>query len=405
MMAAAVLIEAGVREQIYIYESNSMLGGKVFLSGGGHCNLTTALSGRKEILEKYTRGGIFLKFAINYFPPKMVREWFRRHGLETKVEKSDRVFPLSEKSGDVVKVFERILKNGKNLEILLNTKVKDVSPDKNGKFIVKAAGRKNSFDFLLIATGGRAGSGASGYSFAQNLGHTITELAPSLTSFVVKEEWCGRLAGLSLSDCRIECVLKNNLAISVEGDFLFTHFGISGPAVFSLSSKAAFEKIGVQNPLKIFLIVDKKKKFTIWDSLLIERIGKDGAKKIKNVFYGLLPDRLANTTFDSAGVDKEQKAAEISKKERQRIAKLLGDGIEINLISRKKGGEMVTAGGVSLDEVDPQTCESKKRPNLYFAGEVLNIDGFTGGFNLQNCWMTGRLAGQKIAEKLGRERI
>ena len=199
-------------------------------------------------------------------------------------------------------------------------------------------------------------------------------------------------------------MLKNNLAISVEGDVLFTHFGISGPAVFSLSSKVAFEKIRAQDPLKIFLIVDKKKKFTIWDELLIERIDRDGAKKIKNVFYGFLPGNLADVIFDLAEVDKGKKTSVISKKERQRIAKLLGDGIDINLISRKKGGEMVTAGGVSLDEVDPQTCESKKHPNLYFAGEVLDIDGFTGGFNLQNCWMTGRLAGEKIAEKLGRKK-
>lgn len=402
MMAAAVLIEEGARDRIYLYEKNSSLGGKILVSGGGRCNLTTALSNRKEILEKYTRGAAFLKFAIKDFSPKMVREWFRLHGLETKVEKGDKVFPVSEKSGDVVKVFERILESGKNIKILLNAGVEDVALEKNGQFIVKAAGHENRFDFLLIATGGRADSGAGGCSFAQTLGHTVTELAPSLTSFVAKEAWCGSLAGLSLSDCRIGCVLKNGSAISVEGDFLFTHFGISGPAVFSLSSIAAFEKISPQNPLKILLIFDKKKNFTVWDSLLIERIGKDGAKKIRNVISSFFPDRLADIIFDLAGVNTEKKSAEISKMERRRIAKLLGGGIEMNLISRKKGGEMVTAGGVSLDEIDPKTCESRIHPNLYFAGEVLDIDGVTGGFNLQNCWMTGQRAGKSIAEKSAR---
>lgn len=368
LMAAATILEATVPAEIYLFEKNNSLGQKILLTGGGRCNLTTGLASRNQILEKYTRGGEFIQYALNNFPPKKVREWFLAHGLETKVEADHKVYPVSNNAQDVINVFLDIFKKYKNIKILLNTEFK-----KNDN---------NKFDYIVIATGGKS---------REYFGHKITKLVPSLTSFETREKWSHELSGLSLDNCRIK---YNDQYL--DGHFLFTHYGISGPAVFSLSSKIAYEK----TPCKIKLIIDAQKDFNAWEKILTEKINLNGAKVLKNILAEFIAKKLADKILLLAEVDGLKKAAKISKLERKKISKLLGNGIELNLISRRAGEEMLTAGGVEVSQINPETCMSKITPNLFFCGEILDVDAVTGGFNLQNCWMTGRLAGEAIIDKI-----
>jgi len=372
LMAAATLLEANVPAEIYLFEKNNSLGQKILLTGGGRCNLTTGLEKRKEILEKYTRGGEFIEYALNNFPPKKVREWFFAHGLKTKVEPDNKVYPVSNNAQDVVNVFINIFKKYKNIKILLNTEIKKID--------------KNNFDYSIIATGGKS---------REYFGHKTTKLAPSLTSFETQEKWSHELSGLSLENCRIK---YNDHYL--DGHFLFTHYGISGPVVFSLSSKIAYENISSQKPYKIKLIIDAQKDFASWDKILTEKFNLNGAKALKNILAEFIAKKFVDKILLLAKIDSLKKAAKISKFERQKISKLLGNGIELNLLSRRAGEEMLTAGGVDLAQIDPKTCMSKIMPNLFFCGEILDVDAVTGGFNLQNCWMTARLAAQAIIDKI-----
>lgn len=370
LMAAAVLLEANIKAEIFLFEKNDSLGQKILLTGGGRCNLTTALIKNKDILEKYTRGGKFLKYALNNFPPKKARQWFLEHNLRTKIEPDNKVYPVSNKAQDVIDVFSNIFKNKKNLKILLNTEIDE-------KYL-----HDNKFDYIIIATGGKS---------REFFGHKITQLAPSLTSFVTQEKWSHELSGLSLENCRLKYGEQY-----LDGHFLFTHFGISGPAVFSLSSKIAYEDINQLKPYKIWLVIDAQKDFNAWDKILTEKFNESGAKDIKNILGEILPKKLVEKILFLVKIASTKKSAKISKPERQKISKLLSNGLEINLISRRQGAEMVTAGGVDLAQVDSKTCMSKIQPNLFFCGEVLDVDAVTGGFNLQNCWMTGKLVAETI---------
>lgn len=396
LMAIATLLELNAEIQISLFEKNSSMCKKLLITGGGRCNLTTALSDRKQILANYTRGGNFLKFALANFSPQKVCAWFLSHGLRTKVEKNNKIFPQSDNSCDVLAVFEKIFANKNNLAIQLNTLVKNAYSDKNNKFIVEFNDTKEEFDMLVVGSGGLGNS----YDFAKQFGHSVTKIAPSLTSFEAKENWARQLSGISLVDCQLKFNLQGQKKMNIKGDLVFTHFGISGPAVFALSSFLAFEKIDPENPIIIFLIIDPKKDFVAWDNILQEKINSSGSKMVKNILGEFLPNRFVDQILILLKIDAQKKMAELKKEERKSIAKVLGEGLEITLISRKNGEGMVTAGGIDLGQIDPKSCESKIHPNLYFVGEILDIDGVTGGFNLQNSWMTGRLAAENIYQKL-----
>jgi len=397
MIAAATLIEEKVDAEIHLFEKNNILGKKVSISGGGRCNVTTGITDKNTLLSKYTRGSKFLIPAFGLFPPDKVFKWFEEKGVPLKIEDDLRVFPQSDNGKDIVKLFENLFKN--KIKVHLESSIESI--DKG--FIVKTKNEKDFFDVVVITSGGNAyrhtGSTGDGYDFAKSCKHSITALGPSLNSFEVKEEWCKELAGISLENAKL-ITSTNKEKLSASGPFLFTHFGISGPVTFAFSSKTAFNKVDKNNPLKINLIPNVEYEFNSLDRLLQTLIAENGAKQIITIISELTTRRLAEEILKIAKINKEKKSAEVKKEERNEISHLLTGKLELNLISRRSGDEFVTAGGVDLNEVNRKTMESKILPNLYFAGEVLDIDGLTGGFNLQSAWATGRLAGISIARKL-----
>jgi len=403
IMVAASLVESEAQCDVVIFERNKKLGTKVVISGGGRCNLTTGITDRKELLSKYVRGGRFLKTAIAKFSPQRVIEWFESYGVKVKTENDLRVFPVSDDGNEVVAVFEKMFREN-SVELHMGESVDVVEPYGDGKFKIISDKDEYEFDFVVLTTGGEAfshtGSNGDGYVFARNFGHSITRLGPALNSFLSNEKWPRSLSGVSLKNVSLSAEVEGKGRVSVFGAMLFTHFGISGPVVFALSSHLAFTKISVHYPLKIFISPICEWGYDKWNKLLIDYFQKNGTQRILTFLKVYFPTRFARVLLNEAGISDEKKNSEISKNERLSLVKLLVGGLFVTTVQRRSGDEFVTAGGVSLDEVNFKTMESKLYSGLYFAGEVLNVDAVTGGFNLQSAWATGRLAGKSIAAAL-----
>jgi predicted Rossmann fold flavoprotein len=382
LIAAATIKEHNPKAQVLLFERNSRIGRKISISGGGRCNVTTGITDIKTVLSKYPRGADFLrKSAFKLFPPKKVVDWFETHGLKLKCEPDMRVFPANDNAEAVNELFEKLIPE----TFKLSEAVLDIQKTETEQFQITTSKDTYLVDKLILTTGGNAyahtGSKGDGYNFAKSLGHTVSELGPSLNSFLVLEDWVKELSGLSLE----KATLTFNQS-QVSGPFIFTHFGISGPVVFAFASEIPFNLIDKDNHLKVRLSFD----FTKSD--LDELINLNGKKSILNILKQKLPERVCKAILAQNSISPDQKSAEVSSQSRKSLA----EGIEITLIARKPGDEFVTAGGIQLDEVNPKTMESKIVPNLYFAGEILNVDGYTGGFNLQASWATGRVSGLSI---------
>ncbi len=398
MMCTATLNESNSDIEVILIEKNDSLGKKVVISGGGRCNVTTGITDIKTVLTKYPRGEKFLFYAMHHFSPDDVYAWFENHDVPLKCEKDMRVFPVSNNGQDIVNVFNEIFKKNKT-EILFKHAVNKIEKTETG-FSISFNGQPSILvDKVILALGGQTyrqtGSNGDGYTLAESLGHTITQLVPSLHSFITAEKWPGTLAGMSFAKATIsaDCVKPN----SFTGPFLFTHSGISGPAVFALSSLVAFISVGQKRPLKIF--VDFLPDITVEEVFkTLQAVAKENPKKIfKHTLHHFLPLNLCEALCEYSKVYSHKKNAEVSKNEFFEAATLLKK-VPLVAIGRGSGDEFVTAGGVELKEIDPRTMESKICPGLYFAGEIMNIDGFTGGFNLQASWATGHATGASIAK-------
>ncbi len=397
MMCGATLLQRHPSAEIFLLDRNDGLGKKVIISGGGRCNVTTGIHDIKTVLKKYPRGEKFLTSAMYAFPPETVYNWFESHGVPLKTQTDERVFPVSDNGKDIVGVFEKLFAES-GVNVLLKTAVTHVEK-KEGKFFLSC---KNNpvplaVDVLVLTTGGQAyrqtGSTGDGYAFAAALGHSITPLAPSLNAFFTKETWPARISGLSFTSASITA--KRGKHPSFTGPFLFTHKGVSGPAVFALSSLVAFETYNAQQPLDIRIDLFPSQSIDAL-SADITQLAKNHPHKIfSNVVAMGIPQSLADIALEETDISKTKRANEIAKKEMHRLCLWL-KGIPLSVIQRGAGDEFVTAGGVSLAEVDPRTMQSKICPGLFFAGEILDVDGFTGGFNLQASWATGHLAGSHI---------
>ena len=394
MMCVATILEEHKNDvEVFLIEKNVLLGKKVIISGGGRCNVTTGIEDLKLVLSKYPRGSKFLQSAMHRFSPVQVRDWFENHGVPLKCEDDLRVFPVSNDGHDIVGVFEKIFRNSK-IDLLFKHNMKNIVKEKN-KFIISFKEQKDlEVDKVVMALGGQAyrqtGSTGDGYSILEKLGHKITELAPSLNSFLTQEKWPKELSGLSFEKATIK--VKGQKKYQFTGPFLFTHTGVSGPAVFALSSLIAFEKYDKQNPLGI--LIDVLPDLSL-DNLFLElqKLREENLKKtFKNTLHNFLPKSLAEKVCENLGIDFNKKNVEMSKKDLRIVSEYI-KALPLTVIGRGAGDEFVTAGGVELSEVDPKTMKSKIVPGLYFGGEILNIDGFTGGFNLQASWATGRMAG------------
>ncbi len=400
LMTAASLLESENKNnfKIILLEWNAKLGRKLVISGGGRCNVTTGIFDKKILETKYTRGFDFFKNFLWKFWPKKCKKWLEENSLPLKIEDDLRVFPTSDNGDDVLWVFEKIFaKNTQNIEVKTGEKVTEIYKITENQFQIITQKSEYKADFLVIATGGNAyahtGSKGDGYNFARNLGHTITKLWPSLSSFLVKEDWVKELSGTTFPKAKIIFDNKN-----ISGSLLLTHFGISGPLAFMLSSHLAWENISEKI---INFVPNNEISADDWDNFFKNEFAKFPKRKIFAILKEILPNKFSEIFIKNFCKNIEEKfVGEISKKDRENIAKLLGNGIAITLLERRPWDEFVTAGGVNTDEINSETLESTICENLYFAWEILNIDGYTGGFSLQICWSTGYQVGKSIEEKI-----
>ncbi len=401
LMAAAAAGETDPAAGIALVDKNRDIGAKLLITGGGRCNVTTGLDDLRAVLAKYPRGGKFLTSAMHRFPPSAVREWFESRGVPLKTEADLRVFPRSNDGRDVVAVFERLFASSGRTRRFLGHGASGVRRTDGGFAIGLKDGGVVTARRLVLAAGGQAyrhtGSTGDGYAFAEALGHSITPLAPSLTSLTTADAWPRRLAGVSLTRARLK--IAGGKKYEFTGPFVFGHQGVSGPAVFAMSSLIAFEKFDARDPLTLAIdllpdISAEDLAASLWDSL-----SSEPKKNLANAAGLELPRSLIAEVCRLAGLDPDRPAGAFGKKEARRLA-AAAKAAPIRITGRAAGEEFVTAGGVDTKDVDPATMESKICPGLYFAGELLNVDGFTGGFNLQACWATGHLAGQSAARSL-----
>lgn len=418
LMAAAAAHETDPRAEIFLIEKNDGLGKKVLISGGGRCNLTTGIRDIKTVLSKYPRGAKFLTKAMHRLPPEAVMAWFEDHGVPLKVEADQRAFPVSNDGRDVVAALTGAIA-APVVKIKLKTHVAGVRKIGDGFGIsLKNQDAPLLVDRVILTTGGQAyrqtGSTGDGYGFAVSLGHSLTPLAPSLSAFQTREKWVADLAGVSFQKALISCRLERSEAESKDlypqknpslrsgrqeilGPFIFTHRGLSGPAVFALSALVAFEDFSAEKPLPVSIdFLPDRKLQDVADNIRFH-LAKYPKKSLANVLGTLVPKSLAACLCVQLGLDPASPASGCGKKDAENMAKIV-KGLVLHVVARAAGDEFVTAGGVDLKEVDPSTMESKVCPGLFLAGEILDIDGFTGGFNLQSAWATGHLAGVSSAD-------
>jgi hypothetical protein len=399
LMAAVAAMETDPTAEVHVFERNDALGKKVLISGGGRCNVTTGFTGLREVLSSYPRGGEFLEVAMRNFPPQAVRDWFESRGVPLKSEPDRRVFPKSDDGRDVVAVFERLfLDTG----VTVHFRAAVTGIEKVGDaFSVQARGLVGplAFDRVILTTGGQAyretGSIGDGYDFAAKFGHTIMPLAPSLSAMHVREPWVAGLAGLSVAKARF--TLPGERRQSTAGPFIFTHRGVSGPAAFALSSLLAHEAVSEDEPrlVQIDLLPEEVEAAAV--TRLNLACQEAPTRFFENALASLVPKALASLVCRELGIEPDLHAGKVGKKV-MRLAVGWIKAVPVHVTGRAAGEEFVTAGGVSLKEIEPDTMQSIFCPGLFFAGEVLDIDGFTGGFNLQSAWATGRLAGQSAAQ-------
>ena len=353
-----------------VFEKTSPL--KTLLpTGGGRCNLAHAEFDLRELASNYPRGEKFLYSVFSRFGTSETLEMFEKMGVKTYIQDDMRIFPTSNSSADVRKAFLNALSGVKfQKDNVMSVKVC------SGGFDVKCEKSSYFFEKVVIAIGGH-----SAFSIAENLGHNVIPPRPALTALKTNED-LSSLAGVSVKNVRAE--FANSI---LTGDLLFTHNGVSGPVVYQISSIMA----RAQMPYKVVFDFTSGIDFQ-------ELLNSNPHKAVKNVLSEVVPKSLAEFTLNKCGVDENLEACKVDGKIRDKIFAKLAC-FQIEAVSTAKGGEVVMSGGVALDEVNSKTMESKLVPDLYFCGEVLDIDGFCGGFNLQNCWSTGFLAAQGILAK------
>ena len=392
MMAAIIAARNG--KEVTVLEQNEKLGKKLFITGKGRCNFTNACD-IEDLFGNVISNPKFMYSAFYTFSNDMVMDFFEELGMPYKVERGNRVFPVSDHSSDVIKALEKEMRR-LGVVICLNTKVKSLIIEKNICKGVELVNKKEKIyaDSVIITTGGvsypRTGACKDGYTFAKQAGHSIVAPSPSLVPMELADDCCKDLMGISLKNVSAAIYADNKKIYSDFGEMLFTHFGVSGPIIIKAS---AYIQKYLQKELS--LMIDLKP--ALDDKQLDERILKDFRlfqnKQLKNALDKLLLRALIPVVIEKSGLDGDKKINELTKEER----KILGHTIK-NLpfvITGLRGWDeaIVTKGGVSVKEVDPGTMESKLTGGLYFAGEVLDLDALTGGFNLQIAWSTGYLAG------------
>lgn len=395
MMAAMAAKITNADVSVTIFDKNPGLGAKVIISGGGRCNVTTGYTDIKYVLGKYPRGGKFLKNAMYAFGPAAVYEWFEKMGVPLKVEKDMRIFPKSDDGHDIVRAFEKFFRKH-DVGVKCKTDIVHAGKVDNKFLLLTKSGDEFIFDKLVIATGGQAyrhtGSTGDGYAFARSLGHSLTELGPSLNSFVIAEDFVKNLAGVSHASVTMKATLKDGKKVNYSGPFVWTHKGISGPVVFAMSAYCAFEPCTRETPLKIYVDFAPGVPLSALEKHCFEFVKENPKKQFFTIFHGFAP----KSVLQKISTDAFRPCNEISHTNLRKMSESFKN-YPLTAIGRGHGDEFVTAGGVDTSKVDPKTMESRICSGLYLAGEILDVDGFTGGYNLQASWATGYLAGKNAA--------
>ncbi len=394
MMAAGTALLYGA--DVTIFESMPFLGKKLAITGKGRCNVTNA-SGIQELLDNITKNPRFLYSALSIYTPEDVMSTFENLGVKLKVERGNRVFPESDKAKDIVDAMRKYCAGA----TVINEKVKKVFLSKDGGFTVKTD-KEYAFDRVILATGGKSypltGSDGSGYKLATSLGHHVTELIPSLIPINSPSALCSEMQGLSLKNVGIKILGQQGEILYTDfGEMMFTHFGVTGPMILSASAHLRGYDIST-----LTLSIDLKPALDekTLDTRLLSDFKANANKDFINSLSALLPSKMILPFIALTGIDERKKVNTITKEERKIILSTLKD-LRIPLSSFRPIEEaIITSGGIEVKEINPKTMESKIAPGLYFAGEVIDVDAYTGGFNLQIAFSTGYLAGKSAAESL-----
>lgn len=400
------------QNEVYLLEKNSKLGKKLLITGKGRCNITSSLDIR-EFIANIPGNGSFLYSAFNNYTNQDIIEFLKKNGVAVKEERGNRIFPVSDKSIDVLNAFTKEL-NKKQVKIKFDAKVTGIEVEKNKVKAVTYIDKNNEskkllVDKVILATGGKTysatGSTGDGYEIAKKLGHTITKIRPSLVPLTASGESlniCQELQGLSLKNVSMKLInLENKKSIYEDfGEMLFTHFGVSGPMILSSSAHLLRYK-NVDNLLaqnKIQLQIDLKPALSLekLDLRLQRDFAQEKNKEFKNSLNNLLPQKLIAVIVEKSGIKPNKQVNEITKEERLRLANLLKEFKIIISGFRPLDEGIITSGGINIKEINPKTMESKIIEGLYFAGEIIDVDAYTGGFNLQIAYSTGYTAGNNV---------
>lgn len=386
MLASIVAAQQG--DNVLLFERNDRLGKKLLITGKGRCNVTNACSAQ-EVLQNIPRNSRFLYSAMENYPPSRIMEFFESHGCKLKVERGNRVFPVTDKSSSVLECLRNVMhRSGVQIR---NDRVQEILRDENGVIGVKTGREVVKAKWVILATGGvsypTTGSTGDGYEMARKLGHTIIEPEGSLVPLECAGSDCQDMQGLSLRNVGVKLLnAKNKVLYKDFGELLFTHFGISGPTVLSSSAHLKGDHCR--------LVIDLKP--ALDEGKLNDRILRDleqyKNRSMENALTDLLPRSMIPVVLRRTGIPADLQANSLTKQQRRSLVELLKN-FSLDITGKRPVAEaIVTSGGVKTSEIDPKTMESKKVPGLYFAGEIIDCDAYTGGFNLQIAWATAYAA-------------
>ena len=400
MMAAYAAAESG--HAVTLLEQNEKLGKKLFITGKGRCNLTNA-SDMEQLFANVVSNRKFLYSAFYSYDNEQVISFFESHGMPTKTERGNRVFPVSDHSSDVIAALSTALR-GQHVEVFLHTKVKRLLLEKRDEEkrvtgVELADHTKMHADAVIVATGGisypSTGATGDGYRMAEESGHKMVSPTPALVPMEMKEPWVRDLQGLSLRNVRMSVTRGKKKLYEDFGEMLFTHFGVSGPMI--LSASASIKQSLIKQPLDMYIDLKPALTQEALDKRILREFEEAKNKQFKNSINKLLPAKMIPVIIELSGIDPDKKVNEISKEERNRLL-MLFKKLHVTLNGPRGYNEaIITKGGIKVKEINPSTMESKLVNGLYFAGEVLDLDAYTGGFNLQIAWSTGYLAGTSAA--------
>lgn len=399
MAGAVFAAEKG--SEVHVFEKNEKLGKKLFITGKGRCNFTNAADA-EVFFSSVVRNPKFLYSGFYSFTNEQAIDFFEGLGVKTKIERGGRVFPASDHSSDIIQALKRKMEK-LGVQIHLHTEVADILVKDQRFYAVRLKdGKTIEGDACIVASGGLSypstGSTGDGYRFARKCGHTVTELLPALVPIEVKEWYAKELQGLSLRNIRVQITDGKRKVYEEFGEMLFTHYGVTGPVILSASSIVG----NILKKKELMLHIDLKPALSVekLEQRVLREFESNHNRQFKNVAASLFPSKLRPVMVELSGIPSEKKINEITKEERKRFISLIKDFQMTLTRTREYKEAIITQGGVNVKEIDPGTMESKLVKHLYFAGEVIDVDALTGGFNLQVCWSTAYLAAAAASDTI-----